>query len=198
MHQDKSETKEKIYQAVNELYKAEGVKMLTLSNIAEKAGISKGGLLYHFPTKDAILEGLIERNMKEFIDGAEEIISEIQDLEGEALYAKLEEFVDSYINDYLADLESSILGVFAQRPELVEETREIDKKVFKIFMKYFDNEEEVILLLLALQGFFFVKVVEYDFILNGFEERIKKLLADRLKKQIKRSEYERKNESVRD
>lgn len=198
MHQDKSETKEKIYQAVNELYKAEGVKMLTLSNIAEKAGISKGGLLYHFPTKDAILEGLIERNMKEFIDGAEEIISEIQDLEGEALYAKLEEFVDSYINDYLADLESSILGVFAQRPDLVEETREIDKKVFKIFMKYFDNEEEVILLLLALQGFFFVKVVEYDFILNGFEERIKKLLADRLKKQIKRSEYERKNESVRD
>ena len=187
MHQDKSETKERIYQAVNELCKTEGVNMLTLSNIAKKAGISKGGLLYHFPTKEAILEGLIERNMKEFIDGAEDIISEIGDLEGEALYQKLEEFVDSYIDEYLADLEPGIFGVLAEKPDFVRETKEIDKKIFDVFIRYFDDEEEVILLLLALQGYFFVKITEYDFMIDGFEERIKRLLANRLKKQIKRS-----------
>ncbi len=193
MKKNKSETKEKIFQAVNELYKTRGTKSLTLSNIAKQAGISKGGLLYHFPTKDAILIGLIERNVKEFVDGADEIITELESLEGEPLKKKLEYFVDCYVDEYLEDLEPGILGVLAQRPDFAKQTKETDEKIYKVFMKYFDEKEEIILLLLALQGFFFVKIAEYDFILEGFELRIKKMLSDRLKNRIKGVKNERKN-----
>ncbi|MCU1469000.1 MAG: transcriptional regulator, TetR family [Glaciihabitans sp.] len=43
-----------------------GAQSLTLAAAAELAGVSKGGLLYHFPTKEALLKGLIDRVIEEF------------------------------------------------------------------------------------------------------------------------------------
>jgi AcrR family transcriptional regulator len=39
----------------------QGAAHLTLDAVAAKAGVSKGGLLYHFPTKAALVDGLAER-----------------------------------------------------------------------------------------------------------------------------------------
>ncbi|EQB36742.1 TetR/AcrR family transcriptional regulator [Virgibacillus salexigens] len=39
---------------------------LTLDAVANHAGISKGGLLYHFPNKDALLKGLSDYIFKQF------------------------------------------------------------------------------------------------------------------------------------
>lgn len=38
----------------------QGERAATLEAVAAAAGVSKGGLLYHFPTKDALVEGLAE------------------------------------------------------------------------------------------------------------------------------------------
>ena len=38
-----------------------GDRSTTLDAVAARAGVSKGGLLYHFPSKAALVEGLIER-----------------------------------------------------------------------------------------------------------------------------------------
>ncbi|GIH24856.1 hypothetical protein Aph01nite_31660 [Acrocarpospora phusangensis] len=43
-----------------------GVQALTLAAVAERAGVSKGGLLYHFGTKDALVAGMIERLIADF------------------------------------------------------------------------------------------------------------------------------------
>lgn len=37
-----------------------GVNALTLDSAAQEAGVSKGGLLYHFPNKNSLIEGMIE------------------------------------------------------------------------------------------------------------------------------------------
>lgn len=39
----------------------EGERAATLEAVAARAGVSKGGLLYHFRSKDALLEGLVAR-----------------------------------------------------------------------------------------------------------------------------------------
>jgi AcrR family transcriptional regulator len=186
MKKDKSETKEKIFNAVNDLYKTEGIDSLTLEKIAKRAGISKGGLLYHFPSKDSILAGLVERNLKEFVEGAKVLISELDDLKGEALHEKLEYFVDCYVDEYFEELEPGILAIFAQKPEFAKKSFAMEKKVFNVFMQYFDDPEEIILLLLAMQGYFFVKAVDYDFMAEGYEKKIKKMVSNRLKSRIKK------------
>lgn len=38
-----------------------GARHMTLDAVAAKAGVSKGGLLYHFPTKEALLKTMLER-----------------------------------------------------------------------------------------------------------------------------------------
>ena len=39
----------------------QGFANLTLDAVAAEAGISKGGLLHHFPSKDRLVEGLVAR-----------------------------------------------------------------------------------------------------------------------------------------
>ena len=41
-----------------------GSAHLTLDAVAQAAGVSKGGLLYYFPSKTAWLEGMIERHVR--------------------------------------------------------------------------------------------------------------------------------------
>jgi AcrR family transcriptional regulator len=38
-----------------------GVSAMTLDAVAARAKVSKGGLLYHFPSKDAIVQGMVSR-----------------------------------------------------------------------------------------------------------------------------------------
>jgi AcrR family transcriptional regulator len=52
-----------------------GTQALTLASVAERAGVSKGGLLYHFPTKEALIKGLVDRVIKEF----DELIASFED-----------------------------------------------------------------------------------------------------------------------
>ncbi len=51
----------RILDAAERIVQAKGVPALTLEAAAREAGISKGGLLYHFASKEAMLNGLVER-----------------------------------------------------------------------------------------------------------------------------------------
>lgn len=55
------ETRRKLLDATVRLLAHEGATQLTLAAVAQEAGVSKGGLLHHFPTKQALLaDGLSE------------------------------------------------------------------------------------------------------------------------------------------
>lgn len=53
------ETKRKIFEASRKILQEKGVLGLTLAEAASVAGVSKGGLLYHFGTKSELLAGLL-------------------------------------------------------------------------------------------------------------------------------------------
>ena len=44
----------------------DGYSGLTLEAVAAQAGASKGGLLYHFASKDALIAGLVDRRITQF------------------------------------------------------------------------------------------------------------------------------------
>ena len=58
-------SREKILDAAAELVSDIGSGRLTLDAVAERAGLSKGGLLYNFPNKDALLQAMIQRIIDE-------------------------------------------------------------------------------------------------------------------------------------
>ncbi|MBG6084330.1 TetR/AcrR family transcriptional regulator [Zhihengliuella flava] len=52
--------REKLLAAYCEIVAGEGERAATLDAVAERAGVSKGGLLYHFKSKDALADAVIE------------------------------------------------------------------------------------------------------------------------------------------
>lgn len=54
-------TRERIVNALQDLLIKQGTAAVTLEAVAAEAGVSKGGLLYHFHSKQALLIGLVER-----------------------------------------------------------------------------------------------------------------------------------------
>ncbi len=50
-----------ILDAAEAVVAEEGAAHLTLDAVATKAGVSRGGLLYHFPNKEALLKGMLDR-----------------------------------------------------------------------------------------------------------------------------------------
>lgn len=53
--------REDVLDALEQVLIEEGERAATLDAIAARAGVSKGGLLYHFGSKKALVEGLAER-----------------------------------------------------------------------------------------------------------------------------------------
>ncbi len=62
----RSNTREVLLRAASQVVIDKGVEALTLDAVAKQAGVSKGGLLYHFPNKDALMKGMVEQLIQDF------------------------------------------------------------------------------------------------------------------------------------
>src|SRR4051812_6559668 len=71
-------SREKILDAAAELVAEIGAGRLTLDAVAERAGLSKGGLLYNFPSKDALLQAMIQRMIDQVSEARETLRATMQ------------------------------------------------------------------------------------------------------------------------
>ncbi len=76
-----SNTRDRILDSLQDILVGEGYSAVTLEAVARDASVSKGGLLYHFPSKAAMLTGLIERlrvlaeeEFREAVEGEEGVV----------------------------------------------------------------------------------------------------------------------------
>ncbi len=65
-HRDAAGTKRRILTAAEEVVLRDGVVHLTLDAAAAEAGLSKGGVLYHFPSRDALVAAMVAAIIDEF------------------------------------------------------------------------------------------------------------------------------------
>jgi AcrR family transcriptional regulator len=60
--------RERILEAGCAIAAESGVAAVTLDAVADYAGVSKGGLLYHFPSKEALVAGMVDELCRAFAD----------------------------------------------------------------------------------------------------------------------------------
>lgn len=60
-HEDPATLRDRMLDAAEAVVVRQGIGNLTLEAVAANAGMSKGGLLHHFPTKDRLIEGMVTR-----------------------------------------------------------------------------------------------------------------------------------------
>lgn len=118
---------------------------LTLDAIAKKAQVSKGGLLYHFPSKDALVRGLLEHHMDSFEQGLKN-----SGLPLAEAYVKLSSYDDSQ------GLLLEMMAALVLNPSLLEVVRERWRRWYA----QIPQNPDVVVAMLATDGIFMADMLE--------------------------------------
>ncbi|WP_366248214.1 TetR/AcrR family transcriptional regulator [Terribacillus aidingensis] len=128
-------TQDKILNAAAELILEEGVSNVTLEKIANRADISKGGLLYHYRTKEALFQELNVAAIREFEEAIARYLNEQSN--GRGAYAR------AYALATIEDIEkggthrsSALISIFSDHPEVME----IWKEGYARWQQQFDQD----------------------------------------------------------
>ena len=113
---DPQNTRKLIFEASSAILIHEGLTDLTLQAVASKAGVSKGGLLYHFATKDALIEALFEYHNNLFEDRLQELIAQEGDAPGAYLRAYAKASVEQMSDPANAKLYASLFAAEEKYP----------------------------------------------------------------------------------
>ena len=92
-------TQQKLLEVAGELVNEMGVAALTLDAVAKRAGVSKGGLLHHFPSKAALLAAMVEDLSGRFFDGVATRAAADPDPHGRSARAYIRTAADEAVSD---------------------------------------------------------------------------------------------------
>jgi AcrR family transcriptional regulator len=59
-------TREAVLKAAAQIIVRHGVSAFTIEAVSQEAGVTKGGVLHHFPSKEALVDGLIDQVIQAF------------------------------------------------------------------------------------------------------------------------------------
>ena len=108
-------SKEEILQATERVVLKQGAGNLTLDAVVKESGVSKGGLLYHFPNKDALLMAMLDRFVFTYRDFVGSSFQEIP--EGKNGYLKAYILSMAKENKEIEAMANSILAFIVNNPE---------------------------------------------------------------------------------
>jgi len=119
-------TRDRILTAAEDVVLTDGVSCLTLEKAAVRAGVSKGGVLYHFRTKDALVAAMVDRLAERFEAGLQVHRARRPDPGSFALAYVEECFAEPVTADELRDerVGAALIAAIASQPELLAPLRE--------------------------------------------------------------------------
>ena len=144
-------SRERILDAAGELVSEMGSGRLTLDTVAERAGLSKGGLLYNFPTKDALLQAMIQRLVDEVAAEREALRAQAEpgrNLEASLCTAALLKLRQGRTKE----VANGMLAASAENPHLLDPVREVIKATLENLKATSDDLDAALVGWLAIEG----------------------------------------------
>jgi AcrR family transcriptional regulator len=144
--------RERLLDAAERVVAESGATHLTLDAVAKSAGVSKGGLLYHFPSKEALLEGMLSRH---FHDVDAEVAKRIAGRGKKTSRADLLRERVSVLLEFHPErpaVGAAMVAASADNPEHMSVCRAEYRKLLNEFAKLPGGFERAALVLLGVQG----------------------------------------------
>jgi len=153
----RSNSKEILLDAAEGIVLESGARHLTLDAVAARAGVSKGGLLYHFPTKEALLKGMLERLRKNMDEIRKRKSKELKEGPGREIKAFI---LSSADRDPQKDqVGSALLAAVAHDPKLLQPAREDFRRRLNEFRRSGLNLKRVAVIIFAIYGLVFSELL---------------------------------------
>ncbi len=115
--------RERIIDAAEQVVIELGAKHLTFDAVAARSGVSRGGLLYHFPDKIALLKSMLDRLVERAQDNREKKRAELPEGMEQDLVAHVLSFLDDDA-DTKRSCTAALFAMGAHHPELLAPAKE--------------------------------------------------------------------------
>jgi AcrR family transcriptional regulator len=155
-------SREKILDAAEAVGVDRGALSLTLDAVAERASVSKGGLLYHFPTKEA-LRAMIDRLCRSFEAQTLERMGKNHDASG-PLSAYVADALDQNSGGSVA---SALLAAIANDTELFTPLREHRRRWLPQLDSAAPSFADRAIIWLATEGLWLLELLELSPLSKG-------------------------------
>lgn len=158
---NKPSARERILAAAAQLSHDCGASNLSLDAIAAEAGVSKGGLLYHFPSKVALMRALVTQSIEAFEGELEEASRACRCGDGET-------FLSAYVRlsvEHSAKKKpdpAGMLVAMAEDPELLKPIKDFKRRLLDRLAAGPGDNATAIITYLALEGLFNLKIFDLD------------------------------------
>jgi AcrR family transcriptional regulator len=146
--------RERILDAAEQVVTARGAARLTLDAVAAEAGVGKGGLIYHFPSKQALLKGLIGRLAANY-EASVAAASADPDGSRHPLGAHLRALIDAHERNHR--LATALIAVAANEPALLTEVSSRQREIVTRLLNATPRGARAVALTFAIDGLFLLE-----------------------------------------
>jgi AcrR family transcriptional regulator len=117
---------DRVLNAAEAVVVRQGIGNLTLDAVAAEAGMSKGGLLHHFPSKDRLIEAMVTRCAEHWRACSIGAYENEPAGPGRMARAMLKHLVDAEAwTDQCQQSSSAVFAALVQNPRLIEPMRKV-------------------------------------------------------------------------
>jgi len=150
--------RERLLVAATKVVSDVGAGHLTLDRVAEAAGVSKGGLLYHFASKRELIQAMTAEVLAEFQTKIEDKIEETDGTDNVRLVAVIKVMQERSASEKLRL--RALLAASAENPELLEPAKVVLKNHFDEIEDEATDADLALTILLAVEGIRFMELFE--------------------------------------
>jgi AcrR family transcriptional regulator len=181
--------KQAVLDAAEAVVAESGAARLTLDAVAARAGISKGGLIYHFHSKNDLLRAMIDRHIQGYIAMRDQLLETLPPGPTRAIQAEIQtgQRVAAERNRRVS---ASLLAVVANQPELLEPVRGLYRERFARLAEQPEIYESAAILSLAADGLRMLDLLQ----VLPFDDAQRDALMEALARRAERLEPAARNE----
>ncbi len=124
---------------------------MTLDAVATRAGVSKGGLLYHFPNKEALLKAMVQRSVDQALAAGD----------GELSTSHVRALIERRLNaaqDVNRTAANGFIAAVAEHPSLFDPIRDLNKAIWRAIKVGNESPDHALLAWLAVEGLFYLEL----------------------------------------
>ena len=172
----KKGAREKILSAAAALARDVGPGNLSLDAVAERAGVSKGGLLYHFPSKSKLLQALVEQHLQDF----DVALGEKEKAHGGGPNSLAAAYIDLFVAEQAEPPPTGVLAALVENPELLMPVSRFKRLLLDRLKANARDENSALAVFLALEGMRSLRLFETDIVTPEEQDAVLAFLATML------------------
>ena len=165
-------SRDEILDAAEAVVRENGANHLTIDAVARVSGFSKGGVLYNFPSKQALLEGMVDRA----IEKHEAVIDEAREAATDPNPTLKAVLASCKFHRDKQPVARAFLAATAENPVFVDKFRTLSSQRYRQITSEAADVEQALIVWLAFEGMMLLDALDFSVIPKQARQRVERRL----------------------